>query len=278
MHRPLMTLPAMAPLALVAVLACDDGAPAPTAAPAPPPAAKLDLAQLQKMAENIALVPSPAEMQRALDHAGIAQGLGALVTDRAMKMDVEDKDVIAVRTGVLLADAILGVKDAPKDKLIARLAAVKTGMVALGAGTDLAATLDDLSARIANDGISRDDLVKELDEMHGAVIPEIKYEAGERCVPLLQAGGWLEGSDLVATAIITANKPEAGTQLLRQPQVVDYFAKYVEVEGPGKAPVEVLKQLSATLAKLKGIASKPALEMADVEEVKSQTAAVLAML
>lgn len=250
--------------------------PAKPVEPAGPP--KLDKATLEAAAENVALVPSPAEMQKALDKAGIATGLSSLVQDRALKMDIENKDVIAVRTGVAMADALLTVKDAPPEKLSERLATVKAGMNALGGGADISATIDDISARLANNSVSRDDLVKELDEMHGAIIPEIKFEAGERAVPLIQAGSWLEGSNLVSSAIITANNTTAGTELLRQPQVADYFLKYVEVEGAGKAPDEVLKQLQATLTKLKEIASKPTLSLDDVKEVKSQTDAVLALL
>lgn len=242
------------------------------------PTPELKLEELQQGAENIALVPSPAEMQRALDKAGIAKGLSAMVADRTLKMDVENKDVVAVRTGVALADALLTVKDAPKEKLVARLDVVKAGMTSLGGGADIGATIDDLKARISNDSISRDDLVKELDEMHGAMIPEIKYEAGAQVVPLIQAGSWLEGSNLVSQAIVEANKGEAGTQLLRQPQVVEYFQKYVQVEGAGKAPNEVVTQLDTTLKKLKEIAAKPTLTLDDCKEVKSQTDAVLALL
>lgn len=247
----------------------------PTPAAAPDPIALADLAA---SAQNITLVPSPAEMQKALDKAGIAQGLDKLVPERKLKMDIENKDVIAVRTGVVLADALLTVKDSPKDKLTERLQVVKAGLIALGAGDDLPKTIDDLVGRISNDAISRDDLVKELDELHGAVIPEISYEAGERCVPLIQAGSWLEGSNLVAGAIVAADNATAGTQLLRQPQVADYFLKYVEVEGEGKAPDEVLKQLQSTLLKLKEIAQQPELSVDNVKEVKAQTDAVLALL
>jgi len=277
------------PLSIVFVLlaACSGGEATPTtpAKPAEPqPAAKaepaptLPMDQLQSQAKNITLVPSPAEMQRAMDKAGIAGGISGLVVDRQLKMDVQNKDVIAVRTGVILADALLTVKDAPKEKIASRLGDVKAGLVALGAGKDLPATVDDLIARLNNDSLNRDDLLKELDELHGAVIPEIEYEAGARCVPLIQAGSWLEGSNLVSGAILKANKPEAGTQLLRQPQVVDYFLQYVATEGADKAPDEVLKQLQASLNKLKEIAVKPALTIDDVKEVKSQTDAVLSLL
>ncbi len=253
-------------------------APAPdaTAPAAPPPT--LAVADLQAQAENIALVPSPAEMQKALEKAGVAGGLSKLVSAREFKMDVENKDVVAVRTGVVLADALLTVKDAETGVLVARLEKVKAGMVALGAGTDIAATLDELVNAVKNETKSRDELLKDLDDLHGAILPEIKYEAGERVVPLLQAGSWLEGSNLVANAILTSGKIEAGNSLLRQPQVAGYFLKYVQVEGADKAPSEVVKQLEATLKKLQEIAAKPNLSTEDTTEIKAQTDAVLGLL
>lgn len=278
-------LPVTAVTAMLALFVGCSGADAPKEYPpeapvtdkaVPPPA--LDMASLASEASNVTLVPSPAEMQKAMEKAGIAEGLAKLVVDRELKLDVANKDVVAVRTGVVLADCLLTVKDSPKDKLVTRLNLVKTGMNTLGAGTDIAATIDDLTARITNDGISRDDLVKELDEMHGAVIPELKFEAGERAVPLIQAGSWLEGSNLVSGAIIAANKPDAATQLLRQPEVVDYFLKYVSTEGADKAPDAVIEQLKGTLSKLKEIAAKPALTLDDVKEIKAQTDSVLSLL
>ncbi|MFN7145608.1 MAG: hypothetical protein ACK4YP_17665 [Myxococcota bacterium] len=255
----------------------DAPAQAPDTTPAAPPPT-LAAADLQAQAENIALVPSPAEMQKALEKAGVAGGLSKLVPAREFKMDVENKDVVAVRTGVVLADALLTVKDAEKDVLVGRLEKVKAGMAALGAGKDIEATIDELINAVKNDVKSRDELLKDLDDLHGAVIPEIKYEAGERVVPLVQAGSWLEGSNLVANAILTSGKIEAGNSLLRQPQVAGYFLKYVQVEGADKAPAEVLKQLEGTLKKLQEIAAKPSLATEDVTEVKSQTDTVLALL
>ena len=64
-----------------------------------------DLAELQKAAEEVALVPSPAEMQNPLSNAGLTSDLAELVSaERNIGMDVEDKDNMAVRTGVVLAD------------------------------------------------------------------------------------------------------------------------------------------------------------------------------
>jgi hypothetical protein len=248
-----------------------------TMTPSAPPT-KLSAEELAAAAQNVGLVPSPVETQKALEKAGISSGISQLVPERPFKLNVDNKDVVAVRTGVVLADALLTVKDAPKEKLIERMNLVKTGMTAVGAGTDIQRTLDDLIARIQNDGVTRDNLIKELDELQGAVVPEIKYEAGEHVLPLIQAGSWLAGSNLVASAILASSKPEAGSILLRQPQVVEYFQRYVKVEGTTRAPSDVLTQLDSSLATLLEIAKKRAITIDDITVVKSTTDSVLSLL
>lgn len=242
------------------------------------PLPTLDKTALEAEAKQVTLVPSPSEMQNALKDAGIAQTLSASVPTRSPKMDVENKDVIAVRTGTVLAWTLLTVKDADKAVLVDRMTQVKAGLTALGAGGDIGATVDDITARLNNDSLSRDDLLIELDEMHGAIIPEIEYEAGPRSVPLIKAGSWLAGVNLVAGAIIKENKPEAATRLLRQPEVADHFLTYVRTEGADKAPPEVMAQLEKTLVTLKELAAKPELTIDDVKTIQTQTDGVLALL
>ncbi len=266
------------------MVACSGSEPeAPSAAtpnevakPAAPAVPSLD--ELRKSAENIALVPSPAEMQKALSSAGIEAQLSELVAERDLKMDVPNKDQVAVRTGVVLADMLLTVRKADKDKLVAQFGQIKVGMAELGAGGDIAATIDDIVGRIQNDAVSRDELVKELDELSGAIIPEVEYEAGDWAVPLIQAGSWLEGSNLVAGALKTAGTYDKATDLLKQPSVVDYFLQYVRTEGSDKAPSQVVTQLEKTLLTLKEICAKPTLGEDDVVTIQSATTSVLDLL
>ena len=165
------------------------------------PDVKFDLATLQAEAKPAALVPSPVEMQKALAAAGITTRLATLVSARNIETVVPDKNASAVRTGVVLADLVLTVKDATTPQIVAQLGRVKQGLQALGGSADLAATIDDLSNRLTNDAISRDDLVKELDELRGVMVPAGSYEVGDNAVPLILAGSWVEGSHLVAAAM-----------------------------------------------------------------------------
>jgi hypothetical protein len=240
---------------------------------------KLDLAELQKAAEEVALVPSPAEMQKSLKNAGLTSDLAALVdANRKIEMAVADKDNLAVRTGVILADLVLTVKTSSKESKLARLDALKAGFKGLGAGDDIQATIADLGTQITNDAINEDDLLKEMDELSGVMVSELEYEAGEWVVPLIQAGSWLEGANLVSAAIVKENKFDVAGQLLKQPRVVEYFLKYVEREGRSKAPDQVVTKLTSVLNDLKKIAEKDTMSADDVKQINSSTSDVLSML
>ncbi|MFT5679669.1 MAG: hypothetical protein ACI8RZ_000573 [Myxococcota bacterium] len=243
----------------------------------PAPDVQFNPAELAAAAEKVTLVPSPAEMQRALANAGLTSELASMVSDKDIGVDVENLDQVAVRTGVILAEVVLTLKDAPKEKLVPRLESLKAGFIKLGAGSDIPDTIDELITSVNND-LNREDLLDEVDLLSGAMVPELETEAGDWVVPLIQAGSWLEGAYLVSGAIESESKFEAAGSLLRQPEVVDYFLGYVQREGGDKAPDEVVKQLEATLVKLKGIASKESLSAEDVKEIHTATGAVLSML
>jgi hypothetical protein len=265
---------------LVAVLgACGQEPPPPppppvteTKPPPPPPAPVAD-----KPADEV-LVPSPAQVQKALADAGISAKVEDLVKKGGTSIKADTKDEIAVRLGVELANLVLTAKQAPKAETLKRLANIKEGFGMLGAGSDIGKTIDDISARLQNDAINSDDLVAELDELSRVLVPEVSYEAGARSLPLIQAGGWLAGSHYVAGAILAAKKPEAADKLLKQPQVVDYFLKFVRSEGADKAPPMVLSKLETSLTTLQAVAKKPNLTLEDVQAVYSTTGDVLALL
>ncbi len=251
---------------------------APTAQATNVPETKFDKATLAAEAVQIALVPSPAEMQRALSNAGLTAQLAKMVASRDIQMTSDHKDQIAVRCGVVLADLVLTVQTANSGAQVARLARLKQGFVALGASNEVITTIEDLSSRIASGSGSRTDLVKEFDELAGVMVPELKLSAGEWMVPLIQAGSWLEGAHLVSGAILAEGKYEEGGKMLKQPAVVEYFLGYVRGEGRTRAPDVIVDQLEQTLLTLKEITSKDDLTEADVRTIHNATGAVLNLL
>ena len=233
----------------------------------------------QKIVQEIALVPSPAEMQKALGKAGLQSKLGELAdAGQSISMNTEDKDQLAVRCGVVLAELALTAKTAKTEKIISNLGLLKDGFTKLGAGKKFLKTIDELSSSVQTGAKSRDDLLKEMDRLAGIMVPELKKELGDWVVPLVQAGSWLKGANLVSTAIESEEKYETATRLLKQPHVIDYFLKYVRREGKKKAPDEVIAQLEQTLLTLKDICKKPSFAKEDVLSIKTNTQNVLKFL
>lgn len=245
------------------------------------PAKDLELTadQLKEGAEYITLVPSPVETQKALEAAGIDKQLADLIVKRDYDLNDKDVDDVAVRTGVVIANMLLTVKTASDEHLIAHLDHIKHGLKLLSGGSDIDATISELVERVKGEAVTRDELLKELDELSGALIPELEFNGVKRIVPLIQAGSWLQGSNLVAKAIKEANKPDAANELLKKPEVVDYFIKYVKTEGKEKAPAAVTDKLETSLETLKGLASKSdSFASEDIDTVISVTDEVLTLL
>ncbi len=246
--------------------------------PPPPTEPTLDFANME--AETMALVPSIVETEKALNAAGIEAKLAEKIPkDRSFALDSkEDKDKVAVRTGVILADMLLTIKTGEKDQLVKNLNDINAGLTELGGGADIQTTLNDVRDRLKADAIQRDELLTEADELRGAVIPELEFNGHKRTVPLIQAGGWLEGANLVAKSV-PADNPSAADDLLKQPAVVDYFIKYVKAEGSDKAPAGVGEKLLESLNTLKGLAEKTEpLTSEDIATVIKVTDDVLALL
>lgn len=228
--------------------------------------------------KKYALVPSPVETQAAVEAAGIETSLATLVTARAFKLDENDTDRVAVRTGVVLADMLLTVKASSNEALVGQLTQIKQGMDTLGAGSDIARTLDDVIARVTAGATSRDELLTELDELSNVVIPELEFNGVARIVPLIQAGSWLEGANLVGKAVQTKGTPSAADGILKQGDVVAYFKDYAK-DKSAEAPSVVADALNSTLDNLATIAAKSEpLTEADVATVVSATSSVLSLL
>jgi hypothetical protein len=279
-------------IVLSLAIACSGGEPtqAPETPEAPKPAEEpaapkadtpdtppLDKAALADSAEDTALVPSPVETQRALAAAGVETELSTLIPKHTFKMEQSDVDHAAVRSGVLLADLLLTVKTAEKADLVARIKAVQKGMAQLEGGSDIDQTLADYVQSIEADAISREELLKEFDELSGAIIPELEFNGKERVVPLIKAGSWLEGANLVARAVKAKGTPAAADGLLKQPAVVRYFSRYVKTEA--EAPPQVTKTLEASLKTLEELAmKKEPLGAEDIDTVIKTTSDVLGLL
>jgi hypothetical protein len=253
-------------------------APAPVA-PANPETPAVDVKGMAADSEKIALVPSPVETQKAMEASGIETQLATLIPKHDFDMAAAGTDHAAVRTGVVLADLLLTTKTAKKEELVVRLNGIDAGMKQLGGGDDISSTLKDYVSRIETDAVTRDELLKEFDELSGVIIPELEFNGQDRVVPLIEAGSWLEGANLVARALKVSTNKSAGEKLLKAPSVVDYFITYVRGEGAAKAPEAVTKKLDEALTTLKTLSEKvEPLDDADLDKIIKVTDEVMTLL
>lgn len=270
-------------VSLIALTACS-GAPAP--APAEPPApvgseapelGNQDPTQLAAQADRkYALVPSPVETEAALQKAGVDSKLDSLITVRTWKLDEKDTERVAVRTGVILADTLLTLKTAKDEEVVAHLEELRQGMTTLKGGDDVDKTLVDIITRVKAGAVTRDELLKEFDQLAGAVIPELEFNGVARVVPLVQAGSWLEAANLVAKA--AKGKAASVSDILKQPDVVSYFAEFSKQRDPS-TPAPVGAVLDTTLASLTAISTKTEpLTDADLDAITQAAEAVLVLL
>jgi len=245
--------------------------------PAPKPEPKTDAptpAAPSPEAVSKILAPSPLKLETEVREAGVAEALADLVPSTPAEIDTADKDRVAVRTGVVLAYTVLGGKNTPKADFLVQLRSARNGMAALGAGAGLMSTIDDSITKVENDAASREDFLRELDGIVGYSVPEQGWGPDDRTGPLLQAGAWLAGTNVVARAIVRSGKAEAAEKLLRRKDVVNYFLGYAKGTGQQKAG-PIADQLVTTLNKLAEIADKPTLTLDDAQAVADATDALL---
>lgn len=252
-------------------------------APKEEPAAKdfgaIDMEKLEEIADQVNLVPSPLKMQEELQKAGVASQLSAMVaTDRNLSMEIDSLDQVAIRTGVVLADVVLTINTASPEQLQAYLKSLKAGFAKVKAGNDIQLTIDEMLETVGTEGFDRAGLLEEIDALSNVMVPELECEAGEWVVPLIQAGSWLEGANLVSGTIQKDQKYAESKSLFHQPGAAKYFLRYVQREGREKAPDAIIAKLESTLTDLDKLAQNAELSKEQIDQIYSMTSELLGLL
>ena len=235
--------------------------------------------KLEEIADQVNLVPSPLKMQEELQKAGVASKLSAMVaSDRNLSMDIESLDQVAIRTGVVLADVVLTINTATPEQLQAYLKSLKDGFGKVKAGNDIQLTIDEMLETVGTEGFDRAGLLEEIDALSNVMVPELECEAGEWVVPLIQAGSWLEGANLVSGTIQKDEKYAESKSLFHQPGAAKYFLRYVQREGRDKAPDAIIAKLESTLTDLDKLAQNTELSKEQIDLIYSMTSELLSLL
>ena len=228
--------------------------------------------------EQEALTPSPLETRKAAEKEGLTSDLASFIKQRSFEFPTEDTDLIALRTGVVLADTVLQIKELEKDSLLTNLKTIEENMKLIGAGEGLVFTLSELVTKVTNDALTRDELLFELDEIVAYSRPNEGFGKNDTTGPLLQAGSWLTSINLLAQAMIKDDKTNSANSLFRHDKVAGYFLSYVRIEGKEKVPVGIMNTLKSTLTSMIEISKKETISKEDVQKVAQETTVLLELL
>ena len=166
-------------------------------------------------AENIALAPSPVETQKAMEASGTDAKLADLIPRIGTSTRVSPRlTTQRSRTGVPLADMLLTVKTAKKDDPLAYIDRVRVGMQQLEGGKDIDKMLGDMEERVKADSVTRDELLREFDELSGAAGPELEFDGKNRVAPSPKPELGLRARMLVARAVDSSSNPAAADCLV----------------------------------------------------------------
>ena len=239
---------------------------------------EINIAAEAEKIEQEALTPSPLETRKAAEKEGLTTEFSSLIQKRSFDFPTEDTDLIALRTGIILADTVLQIKELEKADLLKNLKTIEENMKLIGAGEGLVFTLTELNTKVTNDALTRDELLFELDEIVAYSRPNEGFGKNDTTGPLLQAGSWLTSINLLSQAMITEGKTDTANSLFRHEKVAEYFLSYVRVEGKEKVPVGIMNTLKVTLESMIEISKKEKISKEDVEKVSQETTVLLELI
>ena len=98
--------------------------------------------------------------------------------------------------------------------MIQKFSNIIEGMATMKVGIGLMDMIKEMHTQYANDAITKKELVEGLDNMPQCLYPKMAFQKDDPTGPLLQAGAWLQGVNLVSQAILKEDKIEVANQLL----------------------------------------------------------------
>jgi hypothetical protein len=231
----------------------------------------------QQIEQDI-LAPSPLETQKTLRDLGVSIALHEFVQSESYKFTGNSREQAAIRVGVLLCDLIISIDKASKAEVLKRFSNIIEGMAIMKVGQGLMDMVKEMHTEYANDAMTKQEIVESLDNIAAMSVPGDGFSKDDPTGPLLQAGAWLEGVNLVTKALIKENKIEIANKLLRLEHVATYFLQYAEGEGKEKTTKQILEQMKISLIHLKKISTKKEISRTDLDTAVAETERMLSFL
>jgi hypothetical protein len=233
---------------------------------------KIDINAVRDTARMAMFVPAPSEFQAALKATGFTIDLKGGVVDEPRDLAGKNTAIVALETGVRLANVLLTADSADKAVVLSRMNSARAGLAALKASAEVLAETDKLIADIKAGTISGAEATPALDVLAGRIQDQLSGSADKTTATLVEAGGWVQGAHLLSTALAQAKQAGDAAALLHQPTVVEHFSAFLRQAGEGDAAV---KSVLGPMDELGKLAAKTELTVDDMTRASELTAAIL---
>lgn len=203
----------------------------------------VDVKQLSKKVENV-VVPLPNEVFGALNKLGGVNWREYVRNDKGANFT--ERPRIALLLGAVIADGFIAVQaeDAPTVKDIGQR--VLTLSKAIGVSSSITAHAKAITD--AADKRNWASVRQELDKTQNSVQQAMNEVHDEKLSQLVSLGGWLRGTE-VLTAVVTKKYSEEGSELLHQPDLLNYFES--RLQAMPEFNMKLLQDIHAALIEVR---------------------------
>jgi hypothetical protein len=181
------------------------------------PPQHIDVKQLSRKVEDV-VVPLPNEVFGALNKLGSINWKEYVRTNKGSNFT--ERPRIALLLGTVIADGFIAVQaeDAPAVRDIGQ----RVQALARGIGVERSITPHAKAITEAADKRNWEGVRQELDRTQNSVQQAMNEVHDEKLSQLVSLGGWLRGTE-VLTAVVTKRYSQEGSELLHQPDLLNYF-------------------------------------------------------
>src|SRR3979411_3329522 len=212
-------------------------------APAAEAPKRVDIKQLSRKVDDV-VVPLPNEVFGALNKLGGVNWREYVRNDKGANFT--ERPRIALLLGAVIADGFIAVQaeDAPTVKDIGQR--VLTLSKAIGVSSSITA-----HAKAITDSADKRDWAsvrQELDKTQNSVQQAMNEVHDEKLSQLVSLGGRLRGTE-VLTAVVTKRYSEEGSELLHQPDLLNYFE--TRLQAMPEFNLKLLQDIHAALIEVR---------------------------
>jgi hypothetical protein len=237
---------------------------------------KIDIAAVRSEARTAMFVPAPTEFQAALKVSAPDVDIRKLVKDSDRPLDGKNEAVLALETGVRISTVLMSVHSKDKPAILKRMRDAREGLEALKAPASIIDQVKQVIADYEGGTLTDDELGPAFDVLAERINDDLERKADPNTATLVKAGGWVQGANLLSTALSSANVTGEAAALLHQPTVLEYFLRFLKESGPGRAGDPQVAAVITEMDAMMAIASKVELSSDDVAAIAKHTSAILA--